>query len=392
MPQTKAKPSKSQQVRGKSEIDDLFSRLLVLYQPGPFPPLSLPMFKDAKVPVLIFPTVQIAQARVWRNLGGPSSEGLKAAIDAASVSGMDREQVCFLMGLCEALFRPVRTVELALEKFFPDFLFSKHATWPPSRIACDLLAREFRQRWNDEKKILGDTWVLAAGNAPFPIRHRPAPIAPWMVGVMMKRWLMSLETEPEKATDLAVSITSVLLNGPIRIQELQHWEGLLDKILVATDHRKTPLPAYLISSMNRLRAPYSNTQIEQLTPARYLDLFPIDEKACIDLANMLSRAWTPPKEKKWHKPAPPKSSRGPSGIGEAVEPENDDLSTVSSDEEDSPEEIQCRPCELCRQNVSMSELLRHLEQVHSISRDMVEPDPERRELIHRQTKQVLFKW
>ena len=84
--------------------------------------------------------------------------------------------------------------------------------------------------------------------------------------------------------------------------------------------------------------------------------------------------------------------RGASGIGEAVEPENGDRLTESSDEEDSPKKIQCRPCDLCRQNVSPSELLRHLEQVHSISRDMVESVPNRRELRHWQTKQVLFKW
>ena len=96
--------------------------------------------------------------------------------------------------------------------------------------------------------------------------------------------------------------------------------------------------------------------------------------------------------KKWVRAAPPKSSKGASGIGEAVEPEHGDRSTESSDEEDPPEETSCLPCELCRKNVSLNELLRHLEQVHSISREMVESIPNRQELRLGKTKQVLFKW
>ena len=123
MPVTKAKPSQAQRVREKSEIDDLFSRIMTLYDPGPLPPLSLPMFQGAEIPVLLFPTLQVAQARVWRNLEGPHSEELKAAIEAVHLCGLARDQVCFLIGLCEALFRPLRAVDLALERLFPDFLF-----------------------------------------------------------------------------------------------------------------------------------------------------------------------------------------------------------------------------------------------------------------------------
>jgi len=396
MPLTKVKPSKSQRVREKSEIDDLFFRLMTLYHPGPLPPLSLPIFQGAEVPVLLFPTLQVAQARVWRNLEGPSSEELKSVIDLVSFRGLDREQVGFLIGLCEALFRPLRAVEVALEKLFPDFLYSRCTTWPPSAVACDLLARDFRQRWKEEEKIFGKEWVLAAGHTPIPLKHRPAPIAPWVVGVVLKRWLVSLTTEPEEATTLAIGAASVLLNRPIRVEELHHWEGILDKILVTTDHGKALLPGYLMNPMTRLRAPFSASQFEQLTPGRFLEFFPIDNDACAHFAHILGQAWTPPEQKR-PKPVPPQLPREARRISEAAAPPIADRSPESSDEEgsaeeDSAEEIQCRPCGLCNHYVPVSDIYRHLEEAHSISREDVESFPNRKELRSRKTKKLLYRW
>ena len=288
MPLTKAKPSQSQQVRKKSEIADLFSRLMTLYNPGPLPPLSLPVFQGADIPVLLFPTLQVAQARVWRNWEGPHSEELKVAINEVCLRGLAWDQVCFVIGLCEALFRPLLAVELQLERLFPNFLFSRGHTWPPSAAACDLLASDFRQRWKEEEKSYGREWVLAAGGVPLRLRQRPALVAPWVVGAVVKRWLTLKGTSENEAIKLASELIAVLLKRKVRAEELQHWGDLMEKILVTMADRKVPLPGYLIEPIARLNLP---VWPEQMPPARFLEAFPIDVAACEQFAQLLQRAW-----------------------------------------------------------------------------------------------------
>ena len=371
MPLTKAKPSKPQRVRGKSEIDDLFFRLLSLYQPGPFPPLSLPMFKDAKAPVLIFPTVQIAQARVWRNLAGPSSEELTAAIDAVSVRGLDREQVCFLIGLCEALFRPLRAVELALEKLFPDFLFSRHATWPPSRVARDLLASDFRRLWKDEEKTYGSGWVLAAGGVPLCVQHRPALFAPWVAGIVVERWLKIKGASECEGSELASRLIAVLLGREIRLEELRHWAALLETVLVPTDHGKALLPGYLAEPMVRLNSPIWS---DQFTPTVLLELASFDREACEQFSKILQRAWKEPKQPKKGLPAHLRRVRQ---AATSAEPEVGFLFP---------------PCLRCKHMVKPESIYEHLDEAHGIDKSLVEAFPNRRELRLIGTGEVLYRW
>lgn len=253
------------------------------------------MFQGAEVPVLMFPTLQIAQARVWRNWEGPASQELKSAIDAASFGGLDREQVGFLIGLCEALIRPLRAVELALEKLFPHFLFSRSTTWPPSAVVCDLLAHDFRQRWKEEEKVYRREWVLAAGKVPLRLKHRPALIAPWVVGATLKRWLALKGATGEQAIKQASGLTAVLFGREVRAEEFRHWTDLVENILVATEGGNVTLPGYLIKAISREN---TTSWPEQMTPAFFLEAFPIDVAACEQLAHLLKRAWLNHDQKK----------------------------------------------------------------------------------------------
>ena len=120
MPQAKAKPSQSQRVRGKSEIDDLFSRLMTLYQPGPFPPLSLPMFQGAEVPVLerLIVVVAVFDPGVAERASQPAAAwtvnvtGVPAVAVPKGETGLSVTQAA---GRLPAVFRPNTFPPVAVE-------------------------------------------------------------------------------------------------------------------------------------------------------------------------------------------------------------------------------------------------------------------------------------
>ena len=88
-------------VAQKSERAHLFRRLHELYAQQRLPVVDC---------VLPFPLLQIAEARVWRDLPPPDADDLHGALAAVGQQGMPVPEVNVLVALTEALFRPLRVV------------------------------------------------------------------------------------------------------------------------------------------------------------------------------------------------------------------------------------------------------------------------------------------
>lgn len=292
--------------------------------------------------------------------------------------GVHPSRLGFIIPLVESLFRPMRAVELELESRFPGFLFGLSRFWPPSETALGVLKDQLFKLWKEIVKEKGDRWVLAVGAVPIPITHRPRLIAPWVTGVTVKRWLITESVCEDEATTLAIGLTTVLLGQQIRQQELEHWENLLQKVLVSTKKRKAPLPAYLAN----LIPDSGQCDAQELTPSEFIKLFPIDADACQQFVRILSQSWAIPNERLQKRPSRdiPKRVRSlkePIAVPDNNEPSEDDTS---------------RSCGKCGAKVHLNEIYHHLEMVHSIPKEMVEALPNRKELRRMGTRETLYRW
>jgi hypothetical protein len=389
---------KKPRVTKKSEIDTLFSLLIDLYAPSRLPPLHLPIFQRVQVPVLLFPTLLIAQARAWRGWKTPHSEQLKAVMEPIAAKGISWGGVRILIALCEAQFRPMRALELSLEGLFLAFLYEKIHHWPPSSEALELLKHDFRYLWKEKEKTDETGWVLAAAETPLPIGHRPRLLAPWVAGPTVKRWLLQKSVPEAEAELLALQLTTTLLGQKVRPIELQHWQDILDDIEIPSGGGRTmPLPAYLIDCI--LSAKDLDRQFEWgclPTPATFVSTFPIDSQACARFGRKLSEAWTPREERSKNFPGPQIVYKG----REITEPHTlQDQEEVPSAEDRAPEEkpsLQRQAlftCCLCQgQNVGPEIFLPHLENEHSVPASEVSVINGRKELRRKVTGELLARW
>ena len=360
-------------------MDDLFSRLLILYQPGPLPPLSLPMFQGAEVPVLIFPTLQVAQARVWRNYEAPNSEMLKAVINGVCRTALAmgeqeeedsrfwkaKEEIGIVIALCETLFRPMRAVELSLERLFPGFLFLRGSDWPPSPTAVDQLASDFRHRWKEEEKIFGREWVLAAGATPLAIKQRPALIAPWVAGVTINRWLILKNVPEDRRAQLTLNLVESLMNRNIRPEQIRHWTELVERVLVTTVKGRAPLSGYLVEQVPRILE--SHISIDQLNPTLFIENVIIDDEACEKFGRMLQTAWHHTHQVKERVP---RSKRAP-----ALKEKR---------------EFRCGLCK--RESMRTEEVWAHIRDSHNISDGDIEIPDRSKEIIQKSTGRIIASW
>lgn len=286
-----AKPAKKSFPRSvdakKSEIDTLFAQLCALYGP----------VHSNRV---FIPEQLIAQARVWRGQRTPDPPALMGVLATLAAKGLSLPKSCFLIGLCESLFRPLRAAELALEQGFPALLQRCGEAWPPTSAERALLISEFRQQWKAQEAWYGGEWVLAVGRKPLSLHGRPQFIAPWVAGVAVQRGLMLSSVSEAEAKESARQLVSVLLGRPVRSDEIQAWQARLERIQVPTEAGASLLPAVLIQVTRVAELPTFLAQT--VTPAWFLNAVSLPLEVCEQMVAMVSGRWSPGRTRVHHKP------------------------------------------------------------------------------------------
>ena len=369
------KPLRQERVTKKSESDALFARLYALYAPWPTPGRYPPS------------AIVIERARVWRRQRSLDGTRLGEAIEKLAGKGLSQEGVWFLICLCESSFRSLRAAELALEPLFPDLLHTRSHHWPPSATARELLKSDFRQLWKEKEHSHGQGWWLAAGPTRLPIRHRPGLVAPWVTGVVVKRWLLLEKMPQDQAEDLALQLAAALLDQKIRSNELQHWQDLLERITLPSEDGQLLLPAYLVQ---HARAYVSQqTPIDMLTPTECLRACPIPLSACDQYGEIVQRAWSlptvrprglapkalPPQARTIHEPfTDPSHSEQ-----EQIEDESQDRDVMVA-------------CSLCNEQRRPTEIFDHLWEAHGVPKDQTDVQTGHRRIRRKITGQTLATW
>ncbi len=224
-----------QAVIKKSEIDALFSHLYPLYAPLIVTPLP-------------FPHLQVAQARAWRGYQDLRERALARQMKRVSAAGMPWEELGALIALGEALFRPMRAVELALEADARDFFLERSKGLSHSAAEKDALRADFHGQYQMKSREMGNTWVLAAGGVYLSIKGRPPVLAPKVVAATVTVRLQRNGVEQVQAERIAAHLASVLLNRPadrpIRPYEVGLWCDSLKQVKVHGDislHNTSPI-------------------------------------------------------------------------------------------------------------------------------------------------------
>ncbi len=278
MPKTKRR----QGVTKKSEIDDLFSRLYRAYSPAP-------------VAYLPFPFPQIAQARAWREHLEPNEENLSKLLGEIREGGMPWLDLAVLIALAEALLRPMRVFELALEVLLPSLFSSSTEDGFPSAPEEELLRMRFLQHYKMKSREVGNAWVLAARSAPLSIRGRPPLVAPRVVGATVAVRLQRQGQSELTAAKAAARLAGELLGSPVRVEDIQHWRRLYYQVKVrSVDGAEIPLTHYLAypfqvpgESVQEIK--HRITYSIPLTPSDFLNAWTLPPSACVDFARLVSR-------------------------------------------------------------------------------------------------------
>jgi len=197
----------------KSDRGDLLTELSRLYAPLWRPDLSEPR-------------LTVARARVWRGHPLPDAGRLDAAIETIERGGIPCSDLALLLCLCEVLFRYLRAVEAKLEAVMPTWIGQRVTGKPGQGPQHALLETDFERLWRDGARKEGTAWVLAAGETPLPIRHRPRLVAPWVVGVVVTRWLRLKGLTEQMALYATLPLVGVLLVQRVRPADLHHWDTL----------------------------------------------------------------------------------------------------------------------------------------------------------------------
>jgi hypothetical protein len=365
MPPTNGKRLKNQSLTGKPKTDDLFRTICTHYDP----------FQSRFLP---FPLSVIAQARAWRGHGQPENEKLARSLKALTENGLAEGQVELLIAYCESAIRPIKAAELEMEKLLPALLYTKSATWPPNSAGFVLLEAEFFKQMKFFENKVGKEWVLAAGAVPLSIHGRPPLIAPWVIGVILKRWLMIKKISDEKSETLAIDITSVLLGRLVRPEELGHWESLLNQVQVTHDNgSKTLLPGYLMAIESRMllqEAGRSVTVEADRTPTHYVQSIPLDKSVVSGLTRAIQKGWKPPKER------PSRYAR------------HRQLDGTLPEASVAPGLLLASRCQRCHLLVSPEDIYEHLETRHELDPEQIEPLRHRKELRAKASGELLYKF
>jgi len=274
-----SKAQQRQAVIKKSEIDALFSRLYRVYAPSIVAPLP-------------FPFLQVAQARAWRGQNEPCEEELTEQMERVVAAGMPLQEVVALIALGEALFRPIRAVELALEADARDFFLERSKGLSHSVAAENTLRADFHAQYEMKSREMGNTWVLAAGGVYLSIKGRPPVLAPKVIGATVAVRLQRNGVEQIQAERIAANLASVLLNRsadrPIRPYEVRLWCDSLNQVKV---HGDTSLTQYLADPFQALDD--GGTFVRDniffpihMGPSYFLSACPLPISTCLDFARL----------------------------------------------------------------------------------------------------------
>ncbi len=364
VPLTMQKPSESQRVREKSKSDDLFQAICRYYDP----------FHTRFTP---FPLPVVAQARIWRGHGLPNEETLAQSLRGLTEKGFAEGQVESLIAYCESAIRPIKAAELEIEKLLPNMLFTRSETFVPTSAGHVLLETAFFNQLKVFEKKVGRGWVLAAGSVPLSIHGRPPLIAPWVVGVTMKRWLTIKKVSDKDSEALALDLTSVLLERSVRLEELRHWESLFNQVEVTQENgSKALLPGYLVDIGSRMRPHETGLGVDagtDWTPTRYVQSLPLDNTITSALAKTIQMGWRRQKKTK---------------TSHTVRRH----STIMLDASVEPESEARAICKLCVHLIALQSVYDHFRDMHGISRNEIEADAVRQELRRTRSKEVLLRY
>jgi hypothetical protein len=376
-----AKPAKNSfprpAVTKKSEIDTLFAQLFVLYGP---------VHRHR----VFIPEQLIAQARVWRRQRTPDPSALMGVLNTLAAKGLSLPKSCFLIGLCESLFRPLRAAELALEQGFPALLQRGCEAWPPTSAEKALLISEFRQQWKAQEAWYGGEWVLAVGPTPLSLHGRPQLIAAWVAGVAVQRGLRLSSVSEAEAREFALQLVTVLLGRPVRSDEIQAWQARLERIQVPTKAGASLLPAVLMQMTRVAELPTFLAQT--ITPAWFLNTVSLPPEVCEWMVSMVSGRWSSGRTRVHRKPvaSPPPQVRR---LNEAATWPEEGEEPLSLSEEGTPLKsvwFSCRGC--TEKGMTGNEICLHLEEAHNVRGDLLDIHERRQEIRRKDTGEVLATW
>jgi len=273
----------------KSEMDDLFRRIGELYEQHRRPAVDC---------VLPFPHLQIAQARVWRGLPPADVNDLDGALAAVGKLGMPPLEAAALVALTEALFRPMRAVELELEGHLPDVLSGFTPAKGLLSDPSDRLARtEFSRTWETVRAEVGDAWVLAATRRPLLVRGRPPVVAPKVAAATVVERLLREGRSEGSALGSAGDVAAALLDQPVREAEVDGWRREYRRVTVPViGSDPLPLTLYLADLFRAVvegrpcwTAETLLLRSLHLTPTDFLTGWHLPIATCAQIAGLVAR-------------------------------------------------------------------------------------------------------
>lgn len=324
----------------------------------------------------------------------PNEKKLAEEIERLDSAGMPGLDLGVLLALAEALFRPMKAFELALEALLPDFFSSRSEDGSLSAAAEELLRMDFSQRYKMKSREIGDAWVLAAGEVSLSVGGRPPMVAPKVIGATVAVRLHREGLQEVQAAEAAARLIDGLMDSPVRAEEIQHWRRLYYQVKVPSDDgREIPLTRYLAypfqvpgDSLQHIKDRI--TYGIPLTPSDFLNAWVLPPSTSVDVARLVSqveRKRRVEREESAQKKSPRKGSP---------------LSYEAKDMTANPEQAAFATlvrftCRICgKKDMTVNQIWSHLEKDHDVPEEVLDI-PERlssKEIHRKDTGQLLATW
>ncbi len=298
---------KQQTARGvtpKSKFGPLFEQVRARYARGPFGrPPRFPLGEAEQWPRAPLPEAQrlgaavgplVAQARLWRGFPLPDATALGQAFQGLAQHGMPAWEAQILVMVTESLVRPMRPVELAVERLLPRFFAEQTDRGRMAELAQATAQRAFRWLWEEKTREVGDGWLLAATRRPLWVRGRPGFHAPKVAGAAVAERLELEGTARDAAVLAAAGLVSVLTGHPVLPKTIAYWRQVFRGVSVRQGEERISLPRYFAYPLTRLGEAEQDTInrraiLNQLTPTAFLETWALPIATGADLASLFWR-------------------------------------------------------------------------------------------------------